>query len=78
MEAVKSGWKQRIISIFQPHLFTRTRDFYKEFAQAFQQTDILIVTDIYKAREAPIPGINAELITKHAKKIGHTNIEYIC
>tara|TARA_Y100000588_G_scaffold391552_1_gene500522 strand:+ start:198 stop:1574 length:1377 start_codon:yes stop_codon:yes gene_type:complete len=77
LEAVKSGWKQRIISIFQPHLFTRTRDFYKEFAQAFQRTDILIVTDIYKAREVPIPGINAELITKHAKKIGHANVEYI-
>ena len=77
IKALKSGWEQRIISIFQPHLFTRTRDFYKEFVQAFQETDILIVTDIYKAREIPIPGISAEIITNYAKKIGYTNIEYI-
>jgi len=77
IKAIKTGWDQRVISIFQPHLFTRTRDFYKEFVQAFQETDILIVTDIYGAREVPIPGITAKLITKHAKKNGHINVEYI-
>ena len=77
IKAVKSGWDSRLISIFQPHLFTRTRDFYQEFAQAFQKSDILIVTDIYHARELPIQGITAEIITDNAKKLGHKHVEYI-
>ena len=77
IQAAKSGWDRRIISIFQPHLFSRTRDFYQDFAQAFQESDILIVTDIYQAREIPIPGITAEIISDTAKNIGHNNVEYI-
>ena len=77
LNAAKSGWNKRIIAIFQPHLFTRTRDFHREFAKAFLNSDILIVTDIYPARELPIPGVTAELITKETIKIGHKNVEYI-
>ena len=51
LKATKTGWNNRIIAIFQPHLFTRTRDFYHDFAEAFLQADILIVTDIYEARK---------------------------
>jgi UDP-N-acetylmuramate--alanine ligase len=77
IQAAKSGWGRRLISVFQPHLYTRTRDFYKEFAQAFQKSDVLIVTDIYQAREMPIPGITAEIISDTANKIGHKHVEYI-
>ena len=77
IQAAKAGWGRRIISIFQPHLFTRTRDFSQDFAQAFQKSDILIVTDIYQARETPIPGITAEIISDTAKKMGHKHVEYI-
>ena len=75
--AAKSGWDHRIIAIFQPHLFTRTRDFYKDFALAFQQSDILIVTDIYPAREEPLKGITAKIIADEAEKLGHGHIEFI-
>ena len=75
--AAKSGWDHRIIAIFQPHLFTRTRDFYKDFALAFQQSDILIVTDIYPAREEPLKGITAKIIVDEAEKLGHGHIEFI-
>ena len=75
--AAKSGWDHRIIAIFQPHLFTRTRDFYKDFALAFQQSDILIVTDIYPAREEPLEGITAKIIADEAEKLGHGHIEFI-
>ena len=75
--AAKSGWDHRIIAVFQPHLFTRTRDFYKDFAQAFQQSDILIVTDIYPAREDPIKSITAKIIADEAEKLGHGHIEFI-
>ena len=77
LTAAKNGWNKRIISIFQPHLFTRTRDFYEEFAKAFLKTDVLIITDIYAGREKPIPGITAELISNKALEMGHKNVKFI-
>ena len=53
---------RRITAIFQPHLYTRTRDFYKEFADALSQLDEVILCDIYPAREQPIPGVTSQLI----------------
>jgi UDP-N-acetylmuramate--alanine ligase len=54
--------KRKITAIFQPHLYTRTRDFYKEFADALSQLDEVILTEIYPARELPIEGVTSELI----------------
>ena len=53
---------KKIAAIFQPHLYTRTRDFYKEFAGSLSLLDEVILTDIYPAREAPIPGVTSRLI----------------
>lgn len=53
---------RKITAIFQPHLYTRTRDFYKEFAEALSQLDEVILCDIYPAREEPIPGVSSKLI----------------
>lgn len=53
---------RHVTAIFQPHLYTRTRDFYKEFAEALSQLDEVILCDIYPAREAPIPGVTSALI----------------
>ena len=53
---------RKITAIFQPHLYTRTRDFYKDFATALSQLDEVILCDIYPAREEPIPGVTSELI----------------
>jgi len=53
---------KRIVGIFQPHLYTRTRDFYREFADALSQLDEVILTEIYPARELPIPGVSSQLI----------------
>lgn len=53
---------RKITAIFQPHLYTRTRDFYKDFADALSQLDEVILCDIYPAREQPIPGITSKLI----------------
>lgn len=53
---------RKITAIFQPHLYTRTRDFYKEFADALSQLDEVILCDIYPAREEPIPGVTSKLI----------------
>ena len=53
---------KRIMAIFQPHLYTRTRDFYKEFAESLSLADEVVLTDIYPAREEPIPGVTSRLI----------------
>lgn len=53
---------RKITAIFQPHLYTRTRDFYKDFADALSQHDEVILCDIYPAREQPIPGVTSKLI----------------
>jgi len=53
---------RRIKAIFQPHLYTRTRDFYREFADALSLVDDVCIVDIYPAREAPIPGVTSALI----------------
>ena len=53
---------RHITAIFQPHLYTRTRDFYADFASALSQLDEVILCDIYPAREEPIPGVTSKLI----------------
>lgn len=55
---------RKITAIFQPHLYTRTRDFAAEFAKALSEVDRLILLDIYPARELPIPGVSSEIIFK--------------
>ena len=53
---------RKVAAIFQPHLFTRTRDFYKEFAESLSLLDEVVLTEIYPARELPIPGVDSRLI----------------
>ncbi len=77
LTAAQTGWNKRIVAIFQPHLFSRTRDFYKDFARAFQNADILVVTEIFPAREKPIKGITGKLISDNAKIFGHKNVHFI-
>ena len=58
---------KKIAAIFQPHLYTRTRDFYKEFADALSLLDTVYLCDIYPARELPIPGVTSELICNNLR-----------
>lgn len=53
---------RRLMAIFQPHLYSRTRDFYREFADSLSLADEVVLTDIYPAREAPVPGVDSRLI----------------
>jgi UDP-N-acetylmuramate--alanine ligase len=66
-----------VIAVFQPHLYSRTRDFYKEFGSAFYQADLLIVTDVYPAREQPIEGVSGKLVADAARELGHRQVHYI-
>lgn len=67
-KSIRELYKNRkITAIFQPHLYTRTRDFYKDFADSLSILDEVILCDIYPAREVPIPGVTSELIYKNLK-----------
>jgi UDP-N-acetylmuramate--alanine ligase len=68
---------RRIVVLFQPHRYSRTADLMDEFASAFNNADVVLVTDIYAASETPMEGINAEVLTGRIKSYGHKNAEYI-
>jgi UDP-N-acetylmuramate--alanine ligase len=74
-------WKEfhseikRVVTVFQPHLYTRTRDHYQEFARILSQADLIMILPIYPSREKPLPGITADLIVKKLhKEIPHERL----
>ncbi len=78
LSALKSGWPQkRVVAVFQPHLYSRTRDFHDEFGRSFLNADVLVVTEIYPAREEPIQGVTGELIVNDARAFGHKEAYYV-
>ncbi|NWF50592.1 MAG: UDP-N-acetylmuramate--L-alanine ligase [Ignavibacteriaceae bacterium] len=74
---IKESVDRRLVAVFQPHLYSRTKDFYKEFAESFIISDVFICTDIYPARELPVEGVSGELITNAAKQLGHGSVYYV-
>ena len=64
--------ERRLVALFQPHLFSRTRDFTDEFGAALAAADVNIVMDVYPSRERPIPGVTGELVADAARRAGHT------
>jgi UDP-N-acetylmuramate--alanine ligase len=68
---------RRMVVLFQPHRYSRTKDLMDEFARSFNNADVLFVTDIYAASEDPIEGITAEALTDAIKRYGHKSARYI-
>jgi UDP-N-acetylmuramate--alanine ligase len=77
LAAARTATKGRIIAVFQPHLFSRTQYFLKEFAEVLARADQVILTDIYPARELPIPGVTSDSIREAAVVQGHRNFRYV-
>ncbi|MEX0944900.1 MAG: UDP-N-acetylmuramate--L-alanine ligase [Balneolaceae bacterium] len=78
IQAARNGWPdRRIVAVFQPHLYTRTQQMYKEFGLSFFNAEVLIVTNIYPSRENPIEGVTGLLISDTAKKFGHKDVHYL-
>ena len=77
LDAARVATGGRIIAIFQPHLFSRTQYFLKEFADVLSRADQVILTDIYPARELPIPGITSDSIREEAVTQGHRHFRYV-
>lgn len=78
LHGIRQAWpKRRIVAVFQPHLFSRTRELYQDFGRAFFDADILLVTGVYPAREQPIKGVEGNLIVEAAERFGHKHAKYI-
>jgi len=77
LAGARKGYDRRIVAVFQPHLYSRTRDFHQDFGRAFMNSDVLVVTDVYPAREKPIEGISGKLVADDAIAAGHRYVTYV-
>ncbi|MBS3919921.1 MAG: UDP-N-acetylmuramate--L-alanine ligase [Deltaproteobacteria bacterium] len=77
LKAAKTGWKRRIIAVFQPHRYTRTHALFQEFLTAFYDADVLILTDIYAAGEERIDGVEAKALFEGIREYGHKDVTYL-
>jgi UDP-N-acetylmuramate--alanine ligase len=69
--------KGRLCAVFQPHLYSRTRQLTAEFARAFLACDLLFVLPVYAAREEPIPGVEGNVLTEAASGLGHAAAHFL-
>lgn len=78
LKAAREGWEdRRVVAVFQPHLYSRTQELHEEFGLSFFDAEVLVVTDIYPSREAPIEGVTGKMVAETAKNYGHRNVHYI-
>lgn len=68
LSIARAAWQRRLVVLFQPHLFSRTRDFYREFVGVLSAADLIFLAPIYPAREEPLPGVNSGLLFEEAQK----------
>jgi UDP-N-acetylmuramate--alanine ligase len=77
ISTAKETYGRRLIVVFQPHLYSRTRDFVDQFARVLAQADHCILTAIYPAREEPIEGVTSDLIREAAERNGDNHFTYV-
>ncbi len=78
IEAVKSGWKdKRLVMVFQPHRYTRTRDLYEDFASVLSNVDLLVMLDVYPAGEKPIAGADSRSLCRTIRQHGKTEPVFV-
>lgn len=71
IQAARSGWEgKRVVMIFQPHRYSRTRDLFDEFVQVLSKVDALILLDVYAAGEAPIVGADSKALARSIRNLG--------
>jgi UDP-N-acetylmuramate--alanine ligase len=77
LAAARQGWGERVVVLFQPHRYSRTRDLMDEFARAFDQADVVVVTEVYPASEQPIPGVTGARLAEAMQATGHRGVSYV-
>lgn len=74
LSAIRKMWKGRIVVVFQPHRYTRTKALMHEFVTSFNEADVLIVTEIYPASEEKIEGVTGKVLSEKIRASGHKNV----
>jgi len=74
--AAREGFDRRLLVVFQPHRYSRTRDLFDEFLSAFDEADHLMLTEVYAAGEAPISGVSGEALFRAIKRRGHVDVRF--
>ena len=78
LDAVREGWpERRLVVAFQPHRYTRTRALFDEFKTAFHRADLLVLTDIYAASEAPLEGVTSAALAEAVKRHGQRDVHHL-
>ena len=77
VETARRSFDRRVVAVFQPHRFTRTRDLHESFDRCFLDADLVFITDIYGAGETPIPGITGDLIYRAVLRGGASKAVYL-
>ena len=77
LRAVKDGWRRRSVVVFQPHRYSRTEDLFKEFISAFNDADVVFLTDVYAAGEERIFGVGSDILYEAMKEHGSRNVFYV-
>jgi UDP-N-acetylmuramate--alanine ligase len=73
----REAYRRRVVCVFQPHRYTRTRDLHAEFTTAFNDADVLLLTDVYAAGEDPIPGVSAAGLVEAIRACGHRDATHV-
>src|SRR3989441_12902274 len=76
LRAAREGFPRRLVVAFQPHRYTRTRDLFNEFLEAFDDADTLVLTDVYSAGEDRIDGVSSESLYQALKRRGHLDVQH--
>jgi UDP-N-acetylmuramate--alanine ligase len=76
LKTAKSAGRQRVLTMFQPHRYSRTQALRKQFATAFDDADRIVITDIYPASEKPLPGVTGQTIVDEIAAHGHRGVSY--
>jgi UDP-N-acetylmuramate--alanine ligase len=77
IRTARENFKRRIVVVFQPHRYTRTRDLHERFGACFREADEVFITEIYAAGERPIPGVSGELVYRAVVREGKTKASYV-
>jgi UDP-N-acetylmuramate--alanine ligase len=77
LRGAREAYGRRVVCVFQPHRYTRTRDLLEDFKTAFNDADVLLVTDVYAASEEPIPGISGGALADGIRACGHRDVTHV-
>src|SRR5262249_47015986 len=77
LRAAREGFARRLLVAFQPHRFSRTRDLFDDFLGAFDDADLLLLTEIYPAGETPLPGVSGDALYQALKRRGHLDVHWV-